>query len=105
MILRALGLQCLQMRSVTTLYLCVLVKPSVATDELWIGLNDQRNQMLFEWTDRTHVTFTRWQTGEPSHATNHQEDCVLIRGQVGATHRSSEIQMVPLARFCHGHLS
>ncbi|XP_029935851.1 macrophage mannose receptor 1 [Myripristis murdjan] len=55
----------------------------LATDELWIGLNDQRNQMLFEWADRTHVTFTRWQTGEPSHATNHQEDCVLIRGKDG----------------------
>ncbi|XP_071381660.1 macrophage mannose receptor 1 [Centroberyx affinis] len=54
-----------------------------ATDELWIGLNDQRNQMLFEWTDRSHVTFAQWQTGEPSHATNLQEDCVLIRGKEG----------------------
>ncbi|CAJ1082520.1 macrophage mannose receptor 1 [Xyrichtys novacula] len=53
------------------------------TDELWIGLNDQMNQMLFEWTDRSHVTFTQWQTGEPSHATNHQEDCVLISGRSG----------------------
>ncbi|XP_034562096.1 macrophage mannose receptor 1 [Notolabrus celidotus] len=53
------------------------------TDELWIGLNDQRNQMLFEWSDRSHVTFAQWQTGEPSHATNHHEDCVLIRGKDG----------------------
>ncbi|KAK2859585.1 hypothetical protein Q5P01_004205 [Channa striata] len=53
------------------------------TDVLWIGLNDQRNQMLFEWSDQTHVTFTQWQTGEPSHATNLQEDCVLIRGKDG----------------------
>ncbi|XP_029313971.1 macrophage mannose receptor 1 [Cottoperca gobio] len=53
------------------------------TDELWIGLNDQRNQMLFEWSDHSHVTFTQWQTGEPSHATNLQEDCVLIRGKDG----------------------
>uniref|UniRef100_A0A7N8YK80 Mannose receptor C-type 1 n=1 Tax=Mastacembelus armatus TaxID=205130 RepID=A0A7N8YK80_9TELE len=55
----------------------------VPTDVLWIGLNDQRNQMLFEWSDRSHVTFTQWQTGEPSHATNFQEDCVLIRGKDG----------------------
>uniref|UniRef100_A0A4W6CH01 Macrophage mannose receptor 1 n=1 Tax=Lates calcarifer TaxID=8187 RepID=A0A4W6CH01_LATCA len=53
------------------------------TDVLWIGLNDQRNQMLFEWSDHSHVTFTQWQTDEPSHATNLQEDCVLIRGKDG----------------------
>ncbi|XP_034026660.1 macrophage mannose receptor 1-like [Thalassophryne amazonica] len=53
------------------------------TDVLWIGLNDQRNHMLFEWSDRSHVTFTLWQRGEPSHATNLQEDCVLIRGKFG----------------------
>lgn len=59
------------------------------TDELWIGLNDQRSQFLFEWSDRSHVTYTRWQVGEPSHATNHREDCVLIRGKVASkTHRS-----------------
>lgn len=52
------------------------------TDVLWVGLNDQRNQMLFEWSDHSQVTFAQWQTGEPSHATNHQEDCVLIRGKV-----------------------
>ncbi|XP_041817070.1 macrophage mannose receptor 1 [Chelmon rostratus] len=53
------------------------------TDVLWVGLNDQRNQMLFEWSDHSQVTFAQWQTGEPSHATNHQEDCVLIRGKDG----------------------
>uniref|UniRef100_UPI0037E8EC41 macrophage mannose receptor 1 n=1 Tax=Semicossyphus pulcher TaxID=241346 RepID=UPI0037E8EC41 len=53
------------------------------TDVLWIGFNDQVNQMLFEWSDRSSVTFTQWHTGEPSHATNHQEDCVLIRGKDG----------------------
>ncbi|XP_047205018.1 macrophage mannose receptor 1 [Girardinichthys multiradiatus] len=53
------------------------------TDVLWIGLNDQSHQMLFEWSDHSHVTFTNWQSGEPSHATNHQEDCVLIRGKDG----------------------
>ncbi|XP_034003884.1 macrophage mannose receptor 1 [Trematomus bernacchii] len=53
------------------------------TDELWIGLNDQKNQLLFEWSDHSHVTFTQWQPGEPSHATNLQEDCVLIRGKDG----------------------
>ncbi|KAM6977347.1 macrophage mannose receptor 1 [Aplochiton taeniatus] len=53
------------------------------TDELWIGLNDQKSQLLFEWSDRSHVTYTQWQVGEPSHGTNLQEDCVLIRGQDG----------------------
>uniref|UniRef100_A0A8C9WMS0 Macrophage mannose receptor 1 n=1 Tax=Scleropages formosus TaxID=113540 RepID=A0A8C9WMS0_SCLFO len=53
------------------------------TDELWIGLNDQKTSMLFDWSDRTHVTFTNWQVGEPTHASNMQEDCVLIRGKEG----------------------
>ncbi|KAK9527635.1 hypothetical protein VZT92_014181 [Zoarces viviparus] len=51
------------------------------TDVLWIGLNDLKNQLLFEWSDHSHVTFTQWQTDEPSHATNLQEDCVVIRGK------------------------
>ncbi|XP_008296580.1 macrophage mannose receptor 1 [Stegastes partitus] len=55
----------------------------VPTDVLWIGLNDQKNQMLFEWSDHTHVTFTQWLSSEPSHALNFQEDCVLIRGKSG----------------------
>lgn len=38
--------------------------------------------MLFEWSDHSHVTFTQWQSDEPSHANNHQEDCVLIQGKV-----------------------
>uniref|UniRef100_A0A665X210 Macrophage mannose receptor 1 n=1 Tax=Echeneis naucrates TaxID=173247 RepID=A0A665X210_ECHNA len=53
------------------------------TDVLWIGLNDRRNQMLFEWSDHSHVTFTVWKGDEPSHATNLQEDCVLITGKDG----------------------
>ncbi|XP_076829471.1 macrophage mannose receptor 1-like isoform X2 [Brachyhypopomus gauderio] len=53
------------------------------TDELWIGLNDQKTQNLFEWTDRTHVTFAIWVVGEPSHAVNHREDCVVMKGKEG----------------------
>nr|XP_055073387.1 macrophage mannose receptor 1-like [Misgurnus anguillicaudatus] len=55
----------------------------MSTDELWIGLNDQRIQNLFEWSDSSHVTFTKWFVGEPSHITNRMEDCVLITGQEG----------------------
>uniref|UniRef100_A0AAY4AAK8 Macrophage mannose receptor 1 n=1 Tax=Denticeps clupeoides TaxID=299321 RepID=A0AAY4AAK8_9TELE len=53
------------------------------SDKLWIGLNDQNTQNLFEWSDRSYVTFTKWQPGEPSHATNLQEDCVLMEGKGG----------------------
>uniref|UniRef100_A0AAR2LBX1 Macrophage mannose receptor 1 n=1 Tax=Pygocentrus nattereri TaxID=42514 RepID=A0AAR2LBX1_PYGNA len=53
------------------------------TDELWIGLNDQKTQNLFEWSDRTHVTFAKWLVGEPSHTTNFNEDCVLMKGKEG----------------------
>uniref|UniRef100_A0A669DCS4 Macrophage mannose receptor 1 n=1 Tax=Oreochromis niloticus TaxID=8128 RepID=A0A669DCS4_ORENI len=53
------------------------------TDVLWIGMNDQKNQMLFEWSDHSHVTFTQWQSDEPSHFTSFREDCVLIQGKDG----------------------
>ncbi|XP_027025200.1 macrophage mannose receptor 1 isoform X1 [Tachysurus fulvidraco] len=53
------------------------------TDEIWIGLNDQKTQNLFEWTDRSHVTFTKWLVGEPSHTDFLKEDCVLMKGKDG----------------------
>lgn len=51
-------------------------------DELWIGLNDIRIQMYFQWSDGTPVTFTKWLRGEPSHENNRQEDCVVMKGKV-----------------------
>lgn len=51
-------------------------------DELWIGLNDIKIQMYFEWSDGTPVTFTKWLRGEPSHENNRQEDCVVMKGKV-----------------------
>uniref|UniRef100_A0A8C5J4F8 MRC1 protein n=1 Tax=Junco hyemalis TaxID=40217 RepID=A0A8C5J4F8_JUNHY len=53
------------------------------TDKLWIGLNDHKVQMYFEWSDGTPVTYTKWHLGEPSTTNNRPEDCVLIKGQNG----------------------
>ncbi|XP_044862469.1 macrophage mannose receptor 1-like [Mauremys mutica] len=53
------------------------------TDELWIGLNDFKVQMFFEWSDGTPVTYTKWQRGEPTRTNNRQEDCVAVKGQDG----------------------
>ncbi|NXR28021.1 MRC1 protein, partial [Cinclus mexicanus] len=53
------------------------------TDKLWIGLNDRKVQMYFEWSDGTSVTYTKWHLGEPSTTNNRPEDCVLIKGQNG----------------------
>lgn len=52
------------------------------SDELWIGLNDLKVQMYFEWSDGTPVTYTKWLRGEPTHASNRQEDCVVMKGKV-----------------------
>lgn len=38
--------------------------------------------MYFEWSDGTPVTYTRWLRGEPTHANNRQEDCVVMKGKV-----------------------
>ncbi|XP_030405141.1 macrophage mannose receptor 1-like [Gopherus evgoodei] len=50
--------------------------------ELWIGLNDLRIQMCFEWSDKMPVTYTKWLHGEPTIAKSRQEDCVVMKGQV-----------------------
>ncbi|NWR94085.1 MRC1 protein, partial [Furnarius figulus] len=57
--------------------------PLEPTDKLWIGLNDHKVQMYFEWSDGTLVTYTKWHLGEPSTTNNMPEDCVLIKGQDG----------------------
>uniref|UniRef100_A0A667X6X6 Mannose receptor, C type 1b n=1 Tax=Myripristis murdjan TaxID=586833 RepID=A0A667X6X6_9TELE len=51
-----------------------------ATDELWIGLNDKKTEGLFDWSDHSTVTFTSWESGEPT-ASADQEDCVLMKGE------------------------
>ncbi|XP_056598468.1 macrophage mannose receptor 1b isoform X2 [Triplophysa dalaica] len=53
------------------------------TDELWIGFNDRKTQMLFEWSDQSSVPFASWEVGEPSHNAVHAEDCVFMRGEEG----------------------
>ncbi|RXN05781.1 macrophage mannose receptor 1-like protein [Labeo rohita] len=53
------------------------------TDELWIGFNDRKIQMLFEWSDQSSVPFASWEVREPSHSALHAEDCVLMRGEEG----------------------
>uniref|UniRef100_A0A8D2IU11 Mannose receptor, C type 1b n=1 Tax=Varanus komodoensis TaxID=61221 RepID=A0A8D2IU11_VARKO len=52
------------------------------TDVLWIGLNDRKTQMYFEWSDGAPVRFTKWQRGEPTHISDVQEDCVTMSGEV-----------------------
>ncbi|XP_053915272.1 macrophage mannose receptor 1 [Cuculus canorus] len=52
-------------------------------DELWIGLNDFRVRMYFEWSDGTPVTFTKWQHGEPTHTQN-KADCIVMMGEDGS---------------------
>ncbi|XP_041087362.1 C-type mannose receptor 2 isoform X1 [Polyodon spathula] len=52
-------------------------------DELWIGLNDGKQQMNFEWSDGTQVLFTFWHPFEPNNFGNNKEDCVTIWGPEG----------------------
>lgn len=54
---------------------------AASTYEIWIGINDIQREGLFDWSDHTTVSFTSWEFGRPSVATD-QEDCVLIRGEV-----------------------
>ena len=51
------------------------------TDELWIGLNDRKQEGLFDWIDHSTVLFTSWEKGSPK-SSGANEDCVLIKGEV-----------------------
>ncbi|KGL73953.1 Macrophage mannose receptor 1, partial [Tinamus guttatus] len=53
-----------------------------ADDELWIGLNDFRVQMYFEWSDGSPVTYTKWHQGQPTH-TRDEADCIVMKGEDG----------------------
>ncbi|NXP87421.1 MRC1 protein, partial [Passerina amoena] len=53
-----------------------------ATEELWLGLNDLKTHFYFEWSDRTPVTFTKWQRRHPTY-TSRVEHCVAMKGQDG----------------------
>lgn len=54
---------------------------SEPTEELWLGLNDLKAHLYFEWSDGTPVTFTKWQRRHPTN-TNGLEHCVTMKGQV-----------------------
>ncbi|XP_034257828.1 macrophage mannose receptor 1-like isoform X2 [Pantherophis guttatus] len=54
-----------------------------STDNLWIGLNDQKVSSYFEWSDGTTVSFIKWQKGEPTLISNVEEDCIIMTGKNG----------------------
>lgn len=64
-------------------------------EELWIGLNDIKHQMNFEWSDGTVVTFTSWHPFEPNNFRDSMEDCVTIWGPEGKWNDSPCNQTLP----------
>ncbi|XP_015279234.1 PREDICTED: macrophage mannose receptor 1-like [Gekko japonicus] len=53
------------------------------TDMLWIGLNAQKTERYFEWSDGTRVTYTKWQSGEPTYLQDSLDNCVIMSGENG----------------------
>ncbi|KAM4622511.1 C-type mannose receptor 2 [Discoglossus pictus] len=64
-------------------------------EELWIGLNDLKKQMNFEWSDGSAVTFTSWHPFEPNNFRDSLEDCVTIWGPEGKWNDSPCNQTLP----------
>ncbi|XP_063816089.1 C-type mannose receptor 2 [Pseudophryne corroboree] len=64
-------------------------------EELWIGLNDIKHQMHFEWSDGSAVTFTLWHPFEPNNFRDSMEDCVTIWGPEGKWNDSPCNQTLP----------
>lgn len=67
-------------------------------EELWIGLNDLKLQMNFEWSDGSLVSFTHWHPFEPNNFRDSLEDCVTIWGPVrnpSPHHRAPNVPQPP----------
>ena len=80
--------------------------PPVSADveELWIGLNDLKLQMNFEWSDGTPVRFTYWHPFEPNNFRDSLEDCVTIWGPVRARGRGFLLHLAEPAAASSWHL-
>ncbi|XP_069815124.1 macrophage mannose receptor 1-like [Dendropsophus ebraccatus] len=50
---------------------------------VWLGLNDLKTQLFYEWSDGSPVAYTTWQRGEPSHLNSREEDCVALSTKDG----------------------
>lgn len=55
---------------------------SVATSDVWTGLNDLEYPGYFIWSDKHNVKFTYWAPGEPDNHLGFHEDCVEMYHQV-----------------------
>ena len=53
-----------------------------SADMLWIGLNAQKTARYFEWSDDSHVTYTKWQSGEPTYLQDSMDNCVIMSREV-----------------------
>ena len=53
--------------------------------DVWIGLNDMREENLFEWARGDRVKYTNWNLNQPRQPSNQEQDCVMINPQVSHT--------------------
>ncbi|XP_030076595.1 C-type mannose receptor 2 [Microcaecilia unicolor] len=74
-------------------------------EELWIGLNDLKLQMNFEWSDGTPVRFTYWHPFEPNNFWDSLEDCVTIWGPDGRWNDGPCNKTLPSICKKHGQVS
>ncbi|KAK3100720.1 hypothetical protein FSP39_024244 [Pinctada imbricata] len=51
--------------------------------DVWIGLNDMREENLFEWARGNRVRYTNWNVNQPRQPSNIEQDCVMINPQTG----------------------
>uniref|UniRef100_A0A452UNZ5 Mannose receptor C type 2 n=1 Tax=Ursus maritimus TaxID=29073 RepID=A0A452UNZ5_URSMA len=83
----------------------LLTAPVLQVEELWIGLNDLKLQMNFEWSDGSLVSFTHWHPFEPNNFRDSLEDCVTIWGPEGRWNDSPCNQSLPSICKKAGQLS
>ncbi|XP_022098538.1 alpha-N-acetylgalactosamine-specific lectin-like [Acanthaster planci] len=62
----------------------MILKTSVGTlsREMWNGLNDEKREGTFVWTDGSDLSYSNWASRQPDNSGNRQ-DCVCMRSGTG----------------------
>ena len=60
------------------LYTCI----TEGASDVWIGLNDNKEQNFFEWINGEVTKYTNWNVNQPANTNSQNENCVMINRTV-----------------------
>ena len=63
---------------INLLYTCI----TEGASDVWIGLNDNKEQNFFEWINGEVTKYTNWNVNQPANTNSQNENCVMINKTV-----------------------